>query len=103
MRRSPVDLLFDLHNKSYWLKETRPVILDAKLKMDLQKWLYRSLNHKYYQIMKGLYFEGKTYQESGKIINVTRERVRQVLVRALRALRKPDKVQELDNLIFGDR
>ena len=103
MRRTPADLLFDVHTKSYWLRETRPVSLDKKLSMDLMKWMYNNLKSKYYQVMKAIYFQGKTMPEAGKILGITRERVRQINNLSLRRLRSAEKVLELNKIIFGDK
>ena len=103
MRRTPADLLFDLHTKSYWLREKRPVILDKKLSMDLMKWMYRNLKSKYYQMVKALYFQGKTMREAGEVLDRSRERVRQINNISLRILRSAEKILELHKIIFGDK
>lgn len=44
-------------------------------------------------VLKYRYAEGKTLTETGKLLQVTRERIRQIEVRALRMLRRPDNLR----------
>jgi RNA polymerase primary sigma factor len=47
----------------------------------------------------GINSEEKTYEEIGKSLNLTRERIRQLEARALRKLRHPSRSDELKNYL----
>ncbi len=47
------------------------------------------------QVIHNLYFDGKTHEEVGQDLSVTRERVRQIEAKALRKLRHPSRSRQL--------
>ncbi len=59
------------------------------------EYILHTLSEREQKILKHRFVEKLTYEDTAKIYNVTRERIRQVEIRALRKLRHPDKAKYL--------
>ena len=66
----------------------------------IESWMHNTLSAKEYEVLYLIYFENMTLEEAGKELGVTRERVRQIRVEALRKMRHPSRLKELYPELF---
>ena len=82
----PYNLAFDIFEGSDKLRQVLPFYLEDVLEVDLTE---RERLCIYYK-----YKDGETLQEIADHFNVTRERIRQILAKALRKLRNPSRTNK---------
>lgn len=92
----PMNLLTALENDMHISKEDYGENLDASVAFVLML-----LTDREQEVIRLYFAEGKTLVETGKCIGVGAERVRQILAKALRKLRRPDRYTILKNGIWG--
>ena len=81
----PYNLLEDIYGERY------EAILDEDLKAGLD-YAISTLTERQQAMLKEYYENEKTYDEIAKEVGITRERIRQVIVKALRMLRHPSRM-----------
>lgn len=65
-----------------------------ELEQDLER-SFRCLGSSHRRVLKKRFYEGQTLQETGRALGITRERVRQIELSALRRLRHPANCRRL--------
>lgn len=86
---TPIERLYkDIFDYGYeeWIKENFIIPSDAEESLN---YVISSLTEREQQAIKLYYFDELTMDETAKILNVTRERVRQIVLRAIRKLKHP--------------
>lgn len=105
---SPVDELISIDARdAYWLPDPSDVVEARQVRLAIDRYIssLSTKDHKQEQILRLRYGigvgEALTLDEVGQRFGVTRERIRQIEAKALRALKRPARSEPFSRLILG--
>lgn len=93
--------------KGFYLEASSPIpasgdVLDRKYLQDEMDQALKRLTPRQERVLKARFFEGKTLEEVGKTMSLTRDRIRQIEGAAIQKLRYPNRIGNLRSFEYAD-